>query len=224
MTNSQKAVMFDMDGVLVLTEILKAKAHVAAVEALGGNASYDLYIQMLGQSHENIRTAYMQAARIQADPDVYTKIYRQTHHDLLEKELVTRPGAVKLVKKLKALGFLLAVVSSSSTSSVQKILRLMRLGDTFDAQVSSNDVETHKPDPAPYLLALKKLNISANDAVVFEDSPSGVTAALSAGIQVIAVRHDFNQNKLFDEAYATLDSFQDVDQVIKLVQSAFQKG
>lgn len=224
MTNSQKAVLFDMDGVLVLTEMLKAKAHVAAVEALGGNAGYDLYIQMLGQSHESIRAAYMQAARIQADPDDYTKIYRQTHHDLLEKELVVRPGAVKLVKTLKALDYLLAVVSSSSTSSVQKVLRLMQLEDIFDAQVSSEDVRDQKPDPASYLLALKKLDISTNDAVIFEDSPSGVTAALRAGIPVIAVRHDFNLDKAFDGAIAVLESFQETDKVIALIQSVFLKG
>jgi HAD superfamily hydrolase (TIGR01509 family) len=221
MTDSPKAILFDMDGVLVLTEIIKAEAHVATIEKLGSHASTNLYIEMLGQSHENIRAAYLQAAGIQATRETYTKYYREIYHGLLEKKLVIRPGAKELVNALHDQGFLLAVVSSSSTESMTKIMKSTGLESVFEVQVTSDDLKERKPDPAPYLLALKKLGVSPPDAIVFEDSPSGVEAAIRAGIRVIAVRHDFNKDKTFEGAIAVLESFQKIDKIILLLRSGF---
>jgi len=221
MIDQRYAILFDMDGVIVLTETLKAEAHVAAVEHVGGHGNRDLYIQMLGQSHESIRSAYLRAAGIQADPERYTQYYRKMYHNLLDTKLVIRPGVKELVKELHKLGFLLAVVSSSSAASITKILESIQLIDVFDVRVTSDDTKERKPDPAPYLLALKKLGISAEQALIFEDSPSGVEAAIRAGVRVVAVRHDFNQDQEFAGTIAILASFQEPDKIISLIQSVF---
>ena len=219
MADNKKAILFDMDGVLVLTEITKAEAHVTTVENFGGNASVDLYIKMLGQSHESIRSAYLHEAGIQTDPKSYTKQYRIIYHDLLDKKLKTRPGAKELVKELHNQGFLLAVVSSSSSASVTKIINSIDLENVFDVQVTSDDVKERKPDPAPYLLALKKLGTSAHDAIIFEDSLSGVEAAIRASVRVIAVRHDFNKDQPFEGTITILKSFQETDKIISFLRS-----
>jgi HAD superfamily hydrolase (TIGR01509 family) len=179
---------------------------------------------MLGQSHKSIRTAYLRAAGIQVDPDLYSKNYRKIYHDLLDKKLVVRPGAIELVNKLRSHGFLLAVVSSSSSASVLKILKSIHLENAFDVQITSDDVKEPKPDPTPYLLALKKLGVSALNAIAFEDSPSGVEAAIHARVRVIAVRHAFNMEQSFDGTIAILDSFSDVEIIFNLIQEVFASG
>jgi HAD superfamily hydrolase (TIGR01509 family) len=222
-TAQKKAILFDMDGVLVLTEVVKAEAHVATIEKLGGSANIDLYIEMLGQSHESIRSAYLKAAEIQTDPKLYTKYYRDIYHELLENKLIVRPGARELVNELFGQGFFLAVVSSSSATSMKKIMKSIGLDGRFEVQVTSDDTKERKPDPAPYLLALKKLGVLPHDAIVFEDSYSGVQAALGAGIRTIAVRHDFNRNEIFKGTFAILESFQETDKIVSLLRSFLGK-
>lgn len=223
MESARSAVLFDMDGVLVFTETLKANAHVATIEQLGGAASINLYIQMLGQSHEIIRTAYMEAAGLSADPILYTKQYRKIYHDLLERKLVIRPGAQELVRELHHHNFLRAVVSSSSSASVAKILEKMGLQDGFDVQVTSDEVVGRKPDPAPYRLALEKLGVQASNAVVLEDSPSGIESAVRAGTHVIAVRHDYNRDLNFEAAESIIESFSDVRSVVEIVSKSLKR-
>ncbi len=219
MSGLRKAVLFDMDGVLVLTESIKAEAHVATVEKLGGKASLELYTTMLGQSHENIRSAYLRAAGLRTDPQEYTRAYRAIYHALLDKKLAARPGAKELVEGLRRQGFRLAVVSSSAASSVRKILEAIGLQDAFDVRVTSDDTRQRKPDPAPYILALSRLGLPASAAVILEDSATGIIAAVRAQIPVIAVRHAFNQGEAFDDARAILDSFEDTGAAIALVRS-----
>ena len=219
MTDAKKVVLFDLDGVIVLSESVKAEAHVKTVERLGGKASTDLYIKVLGQSHEAVRLAFLSAAQIEADPNEYTKMFRKIYHDLLDEKLEIRPGAVELIKELKTLGYSLAVVSSSSKSSVMKILKSIGLENTFEVFVTSDDVKEKKPNPEPYLLALKKLNAQPENAIIFEDFPSGVEAAIRANVRVIAVRHAFNGEQSFEGTYTIVESFLNVNQIIALIKS-----
>ena len=149
----------------------------------------------------------------------FYKIFRNIYHALLDKKLEVRPGAVELVKELNRQGFAQAVVSSSSMSSIMKILKSIGLDDAFEVIISSDDVKEKKPDPEPYVLALKRLNIPPENAVIFEDTPSGVEAAIRANVRVIAVRHAFNSELKFEGTYAVLETFVNTDNTITLVQS-----
>lgn len=219
MPDAQKAILFDLDGVIVLTENIKADAHVKTIEQLGGQASANLYIKVLGQSHEEVRTAFIEAAQIHADPNEYTRIFRKIYHDLLDEKLEVRPGAVELIRELQKLGLVLAVVSSSSKSSVMKILKDIGLNDAFEVFVTSDDVKEKKPNPEPYLSALDRLHTNPEYALIFEDSPSGVEAGIRANVRVIAVRHAYNAEQKFEGAYTILDDFLNTSEVINLVQS-----
>ncbi len=218
-TDQNKAILFDMDGVIVLTESIKAEAHAATISELGGSVSVNLYRKMLGESHESIRTAFLEAAGVQVDPLVYTKIYRKIYHSLLDQKLKIRPGAKELVEELKQQRFLLAIVSSSSLSSVSKILAAVGLEKVFDVQITSDDVKKSKPDPEPYLVALQKLAVQPKNAIVFEDSPSGIEAAIHANIRVIGVRHDFNVDHDFEGVTSVVNSFLNTKQVIYLIRA-----
>lgn len=212
-----KAVLFDMDGVIALTEYIKAEAHVGTIQQLGGKASANTYLEMIGQSHEKIRNAFIKASGIKVDPTTYSKIFRKIYNKLITERLEIRPGAKNLVKGLRKRGYLLGIVSSSSSSSIKQILTTGEILDDFKLYISSEDVKENKPNPEPYLLALKRLGVQPDDTLAFEDSSTGIVSARGAGIQVIAVRHDHNSNQNFDGTLAVLDSFLDTSTLLDMI-------
>jgi HAD superfamily hydrolase (TIGR01509 family) len=204
-----RGVLFDLDGVLVLTEPLKAAAHVATVKELGGDAPPSLYPELMGQSHDAVRRAFLAAAGLTAEPMTYTQTFGKIYHHLIQTQLELAPGAIELLKELAGTGYKLAVVTSSSSQTLANILRQADLAAFFDAQVSADDVAQKKPAPDAYVLALRLLNLPPTCAVVIEDSDTGIQAASAAGLRALAIRHSLNARHDLTQAYAVFDSLQD---------------
>lgn len=201
-----RGVLFDLDGVLVLTEPLKAAAHVATVQGLGGDVPLSLYSELMGQSHNIVRRAFLTAAGLDVEPMTYTQTFRRIYHHLLQTQLERAPGAIELLTHLSSAGYKLAVVTSSSSQTLARILRQANLAAFFDARVSADDVAQRKPAPDAYLLALHLLNLSPTGAVVIEDSDTGIQAASMAGLRALAIRHSLNICHDLTQAYAIFDS------------------
>lgn len=223
-TNRVQAVIFDLDGVLVMTEALKAAAHVATVNAFGGELDLSIYGRWMGKAHDLVRDAFIAEAGIQARPEEYTDMYRKTYQRLMESGLRTTPGAKELLTALEARAYRLAMVTSSKQWMVDEVLTQLGLGRYFEVVVSADDVEREKPEPDAYLLALKKLRMAAAEAVVVEDSEPGVRAARGAGIRVIAVRHEFNGLHDFSNAEFQLDSLAATEEVVGRIEQVLSGG
>jgi HAD superfamily hydrolase (TIGR01509 family) len=223
MVTLKRAVLFDLDGVIALTEPLKAEAHASTIRQLGGSVPAELYVKMIGQHHEAVRDAFIQASGIQVDPETYSRIYRSTYGLLLDTKLEIRPGTKELIQVLHNMGYALAIVSSTALSSMTKILKYGELENLFDIYISSEDVQKKKPDPEAYLLALKRMDVQRQNAVILEDSKSGIQAAQQANIRVIGVRHSYNKDKDFDGAFGIIDSFSEVSSIIDIIESSFNK-
>jgi HAD superfamily hydrolase (TIGR01509 family) len=212
-----RAVLFDMDGVLVQTEALKARAHTAAVEHLGGGVPEGFYPTVMGRSHESVRGAFLAAAGLDgADPARYTRFYRAYYRRLVQSEVYVTPGVVELIESLSA--FRLAVVSSSRAETVAQVLEQTGLARYFPVRVSADDTARHKPAPDPYLCALERLSLPATRGVAIEDSQSGVESAAAAGLPVLALCHAFNCGQDFSPAAAVLDDLSDTCSVVRLIQ------
>jgi beta-phosphoglucomutase len=98
----------------------------------------------------------------------------------------------------------------SYCAQVQRVLKILELENTFDFVASREDVEHGKPDPEIYNLVASQLSVPAEECLVIEDSPSGVEAALAAGMWVIAVttpftRDAFRKNRLLDRRWVVED-------------------
>jgi len=202
-------VLFDLDGVLVLTEPLKAAAHVATIKELGGDAPLSLYSELMGKSHDTVRRAFLTAAGLDVEPVTYTQTFGRIYRHLLQTQLELAPGALELLTQLAGIGYKLAVVTSSSSQTLANILRQANLAAFFDAQVSADEVAQKKPAPDAYILALRLLNIPPTCAVVIEDSDTGIQAASAAGLHALAIRHSLNAHHDLTQAYAIFDSLQD---------------
>ena len=217
-----RGVLFDMDGVLVATEEMKARAHFETVRRHGGDLAPEVYGEVMGQSHEAAAIAFINASGADLDPALYAEVFRSVYGDLLRGGVELLPGALSLVSALKDRGYRLAVVSSSLQWMMDEVLSQTGLGVLFDASVSADDVSEEKPSPEPYLEALSALRLEPNQAVVVEDSETGVASAIAAGVPVIAVRHRYNSRHDMLGAIAELDGLSDLSDVVRLIDSAFR--
>ena len=109
-----RGVIFDLDGVLVDSESLKAQAHAAAVASFGGRIDPGFYGSVMGGSHEYVRAVYFREAGIDPEPEAYSARYREEYGRLLDGGLRPFPGVLEMLAELRSHGLKLAVATSSS--------------------------------------------------------------------------------------------------------------
>ncbi len=210
--------LFDLDGVLVSTEELKALAHTDTVASYGGILEPWQYRAEMGRAYDDVIDAFIRRTGIDADPAEYSQAFRSAYLGLLRARLQLTPGATALLAGLGKQGYRLAVVSSSLRWMMDEILSRTRLGRFFDAIVSAEDVSEEKPSPEPYRLALERLSLKPCNAVVVEDTQSGVTSGTRAGLIVIAVKHEYNIDHDLSRATMVLDSLADTPRVLRAIR------
>ncbi len=215
-----KAVLFDLDGVLVATEDLKAIAHSQTVARYGGHLVPAFYGHVMGQSHPAANKAFTEASGVDIDPQDYERTFRSIYGELIGEGVSQLLGASALLEELGQQGYQLAVVSSSLRWMMDEVLARAGLTGFFQVSISADDVQEEKPSPEPYLLALAELSLDPGDAVVVEDSEAGVASAVNAGIEVVALRHKYNGEHDFSGAYVVLDGIHDTRRVIEVLRSA----
>jgi beta-phosphoglucomutase len=218
------AVMFDMDGVLADTELLKGMAHVRAMARLGYSVDLDQYAEVMGQSSNRVRLHFLSSVGAETvDPEYYARLFHQEYIALVNAQLKPMPGAIELVKTLAG-SFRTAVVSSADRQMINIILDRLHIIQLIEAIVSAEDVSQEKPSPEPYCLASKRLKIRNRESVVFEDTEAGVESATAAGSRVIAVRHEFNQGHDFSNADLVVGDLFQWKQIKQFLEDSSLKG
>lgn len=191
-----KAVLFDMDGVILDSEPL----HIAAFQATLGRFGHELDMSgyeahFAGKTDEEGFKQYFSFINEQADiPNIMSE-KAKAYLELAGDQLSPYPGIVPLIKELSAL-VPLALVTGSLHSEVDIALRACGIEGLFSVIVAAEDVTKSKPDPEGYLKAAKQLGVAAEDCVIVEDTPSGVNAAVAANIDCIAVTNTHTKEEL----------------------------
>ena len=125
---------------------------------------------------------------------------------LLEKNIKPKFGLIYLLKMLKKNSFFLAVASSSKLKYINLVLNHLQIRKYFNVVVSGESVNRGKPNPEIYLQVSKELGIPTGNCLVLEDAPSGIEAAKSAGMRVIAVPDKYTKNSNFSKADLVVSS------------------
>lgn len=183
----KKAVIFDMDGVLVDSEPLWKQAEEEVFSSLGvklNKESTEITKSMttseVAQFWYN-KFPWKDVSISEAEEMVINKV-----SELVESNDCQVEGISTFIHELKSRNFKIGLATNSPYSIIPKVLRKLKVDSCFDAICSSEFEESGKPDPSVYISAAQKLQVSAPDCIAIEDSYSGMLAAKRAGMTVIA--------------------------------------
>ena len=211
-----KACLFDLDGTLIDSEPLKTQSHVRTVLALANGAApaegeiADAVNRLIGVPTRE--TAVDLIARFGLEREVlarqkelgldepweaYSALQHEHYRRIVEQPgtLVRRqfPGAVALLKRARELGLKTALGSMSFRRDVERTLAILGWTEWFDVVLTGDEVSRGKPDPEIYLSLAARLKVRPPECLVLEDSPSGIGAALAAGMVCVAVPNELTR-------------------------------
>jgi len=181
-----QAVLFDMDGTVVDSEHLWSRAMRLIAADLGGTLTEEVLARTTGLSVP--ASVDLMLAELGSDlpHEQATEQLLARTAEVFAAELMWQPGAQELIDALRAEGVATALVTNSPRVVVD--VAMQRLGGhRFDLAVCGDEVSAHKPDPEPYLMAIRLLDVPAEHCLAVEDSPSGTAAAVAADVPVLVV-------------------------------------
>ena len=179
-----KAVFWDMDGTLVDSEPLHEAALVAALRSVGIAPPVDLHERVLGVAAAPVYEMLRSEFGLDLPFDDWI-VRKYDHYMPMAETLKPRPGAIEVFNALRALGVQQAVVSNSDRVIVDANLSAVGLIYPGMRTISRNDVREGKPHPEPFLRAAWLAGVDPADAVAVDDSVTGATSGLAAGMRTI---------------------------------------
>jgi len=192
-----RAVIFDMDGVLVDSEPLINAAAVAMFCEKGLVVQPDDFLPFVGAGEDHYIGGVAEKYNFPLDLPAAKRRTYEIYLDLVPSRLEAFPGVLDLVHACRVAGLLIAVASSADEIKVHANLEKVGLPMKFwDAVVWGEDVKNKKPAPDIFLSAAEKLGVKPAACVVVEDAVNGVQAAQAAGMRYIAVAHTFPADRL----------------------------
>lgn len=195
-----KAILFDMDGVLICSEGLMRKSAALALADFGINAEEDDFLPFTGTGDDNFLAGV--AKLYGRDYDVRMKDKCNYYYGLHVMEYAEVPEDLHdTLKSLKKKGVKLAVCTSGDYSRAMNNMKAIRAEELgFDAVITGDDITRKKPDPEIYLKGAKALGMEARDCLVVEDAPNGIVAGHRAGMKAAGITTSFTPESLANEA------------------------
>ncbi|MCP4710942.1 MAG: HAD family phosphatase [Planctomycetes bacterium] len=185
--NEVKAVIFDLDGVLVDTGKYHKQSWYDLSAEQGWAFSDEIFKRTFGMHNAQIIPTLAGGDVSAAELDSLADWKEQRYRDLIAGKLFLLEGVKDLIVDLKDNGYLLAVGTSTPKINLDFMLEHTHIRNRFDVFVTSEDVINGKPAPDTFLKAAKKLNVPPSSCVVVEDAIPGVEAGKAAGMVVLAV-------------------------------------
>jgi len=180
------AVLWDMDGTLVDTEAYWMAAETALVDSFGGEWSHEQALSLVGMGLEGSAAILQQAGVRMSVGAIVDHLTDAVTDQLAERGNPYRPGAVELLRDLRAAGIKTALVTMSLRRMAETVVAQLPF-DAFDVVIAGDDATRPKPFPDAYLQAARMLGVDPADAVAIEDSPNGMRAAVASGAVTLGV-------------------------------------
>jgi beta-phosphoglucomutase len=192
-----KAVLFDMDGVLLDSEEYICKAGVEMFREKGTPVKPEDFLEFTGMGENRYLGGVAEKYGIPFDLEKDKARTYEIYAGLVRGRLAPFPGVIEFMGRCLGMGLKIALASSADPSKIK--INLAEIGipeETFHAIVSGLDLEHKKPAPDIFLKAAERLEVSPQECLVIEDAVSGVAAGKAAGAKVLALTTSFAAEQL----------------------------
>ena len=182
-----KAVLFDLDGTLANTDPIHFQVWQALLAPYGMTVDQDFYDRFISGrlNLDIVRDLLPQLS--EAEGEAFSANKEAQFREIAANQLQRMPGLTDFLHYIQQHGYAMALVTNAPRSNAEFMLRTLALNGIFQPIIIADDLPKGKPDPLPYQIALDQLGLSPDDAIVFEDSPTGIRAATAVGITTIGV-------------------------------------
>lgn len=194
-----KAVIFDMDGVIIDSEIEYLKHDLEFARTKRPSIQLEDLFGMVGSSREDCWGCMARAVDNGQSWEELRSEFRSKWDvtNRIDYRKIFRPEIPGILAELKSMGLRLALASSTQLDLIERVLRLNGIFDDFELLVSGAQFKRSKPDPEIYHYTAAQLGLPEAECLVIEDSTFGVTAASRAGMKIAALidpRFNFDQS------------------------------
>lgn len=208
-----KAVLFDMDGVIVNTEPLHKKAYYKMFNAFDIDMTNSYYEDLTGQSTRNICIKLVDHFNLQTTPEELESNKRKYFWELFNKgdglELID--GVLDIIKEYHNNGLTLILASSASMNTIDGVFKHFNLDQYFLTKLSGADLKASKPHPEIFEKAAKAAGCNTNECFVIEDSTNGIKAAKRAGIFCVGYDSFHSKNQDYTLADIVVSNFKEIN-------------
>lgn len=216
MSKRFSAVIFDMDGVLVDSEVHWTKVESDFLRSVVPSWEAKDQKKLLGMSVKDVHQLLQQEYGLALSYKEYLGHYDALANDIYGVRSNLIPGVQQLIEDLSQNGVALAIASSAPRDWISIVVERFNFGQHFREAVSAEDLAgPSKPDPAIYRLAAQRLGIAPEHCVAIEDADKGIISATSAGMYCVALRNGFNQAQHFDRASVEVQGCDKIHEVFK---------
>lgn len=214
----KKAVIFDMDGLMIDSERVTYNEYVKKLAQLGHHDfTEELYRNCLGKNKQGICQVFIDHY---GQDFPMTEVWDDVHvwiDESLRQYVPKKKGLVELLEYLKANNYKTIVATSSGRARVDEILKNADLTKYFDDTICGDEVTHGKPHPEIFLTACQKLDVAPEDALVLEDSEAGILAAYDGHIDVICVPDmKYPEPQFVEKVTKIVDSLDQVIDYLKM--------
>jgi beta-phosphoglucomutase len=202
-----QALLFDLDGTLLHSDPLHVAVFIEQYAEHGKTIDEAFYLEQIhGRHNHDIYSEHFPDLDPQTMADDKEARFRQRLGD----SAAPMPGLRDLIQLAQARGWKMAVVTNAPRLNAEAMLSAIGLREVLTTLIIGDECTKGKPDPAPYLTAMRLLEVEPQDCVAFEDSPSGLRAAHASGAYAIGIRSSLTDEALRAAgAQATIQDFND---------------
>ena len=195
-----KALIFDMDGVIIDSEPIHFRAFRQFFQSIGIEYTPQENALYLGRRDIEISAILIEKFNLSYTPEELTEKKETIFAELIRQEALPRPGLMDTLEEATGLNLPIAVASSATMPSIKLIVDALKIGRYFHNLSSGDEVKSGKPAPDVFLLAASRMQVHPSNCLVIEDTEAGVEAAKRAGMRVVAIPCEATRHQTHDEA------------------------
>jgi HAD superfamily hydrolase (TIGR01509 family) len=219
-----KAVIFDMDGVIIDSEPLHYNAYHKMFNDINIEVSDQLYESFTGKSTINICKQLCDIFKLTEKPETLVSLKRKHFEYIFEndKSFNLIEGVLDLIKDYHANGLTLVLGSSASMAGIERVFNRFDLNKYFKVKLSGADLKASKPHPEIFIKSVEASNFKAEECIVIEDSTNGIEAANAAGVFSVGFDSVHSKNQDYSRANLVIKDFKEIS--YKNIEKLFLKN